>query len=91
VRGLAALVTDALLYPFQPEQNKQASKMAREVVRIDVDSSGCEDAKSGIKTKGGKNEQAQVRIGFRIGCGVTIGICLAWPCGGKIRVEMGDL
>jgi hypothetical protein len=36
VRGLAALVTDALLYPFQPEQNKQASKMAREVVLIDV-------------------------------------------------------
>jgi hypothetical protein len=40
--------------PFQPEQNKQPNKMAREVVLIDIDSSGCKDAKPGIKTKGGK-------------------------------------
>jgi hypothetical protein len=32
--------------------------MAREVVLIDVDRSGCKDAKSGIKPKGGKNEKA---------------------------------
>ena len=23
--------------------------------------------------------------------GVVVGICITWPCIGKIRVEMGDL
>ena len=44
--------------PFQQRQNKHHSKMAREVVRIDVNNSGCYDAKSEIKPKGGKNEEA---------------------------------
>jgi hypothetical protein len=32
--------------------------MVREVVLVDVDRSGCSDPKSGINSKGGKNEKA---------------------------------
>jgi hypothetical protein len=34
--------------------NKRSGKMAREVVLMDIDTSGCQDAKSEIKSKGGK-------------------------------------
>jgi PHP family Zn ribbon phosphoesterase len=39
---------------LQPRQNNHPNKIAREVVFVDIDRSGYEEAKSGIKTKGGK-------------------------------------